>query len=81
MHGKFTPKQMITPEEAVRLTDHEHVGITAHLASDFKVAYIADQKRRGMYEHLGDIFLHAFLFDAGRIQGIREERARRRPKS
>ena len=75
-----TPPQLVTPEEAVELALKFGTAKAAYIAKD-----IADEyKRRTAGEKDGifrQLFMYAAIFEAGRLQGVREERYRRKPRA
>lgn len=80
MLGKTTPPELITPAEAINLQPFS-LGSSLVRATNLYSTY---EKRKG-YIGEEDIFEFmcalAFVYDTGRIQGIREERARKRRKN
>lgn len=75
MNGKHLPPLRIEPQEAIALFDHAKVE-EMHRVKDLYTAY---REARGTdTDSLWDIIsLLSFVYDTARIQGIREERARR----
>ena len=74
---------LFTIEEIMQLTEHTTLTKT-YIAKDIYTEYERKYEReykdtRNSYDHYG-MFLLAIgtIFDAGRIQGIREERARKK---
>lgn len=76
MIGKYTPPELITPEEAIGLFKYATISemYTA------KVLYDIYRQHKGISsDPLWDAMsLLSFAYDTGRIQGIREERAKRK---
>lgn len=76
MVGKYIAPEMITPEEAVSLFRH------ASASEMYRVKALYDTYRQhgGMNDGTpwGTMSLLTFIYDTGRVQGIREERARRK---
>ena len=70
---------LVTPEEAVRLSDHSWPYSYGHAS---KIASYCKDAFREMYTDSDPMWNYACMiqavFEAGRIQGIREERNRRR---
>ena len=76
MTGKNLPAQMITPEEALALFEHsttEEIMRAKELCDAYQEAnpYKDADHRWKFYNLL------SFVYGAGRVQGIREERAKR----
>lgn len=67
----------ITPQEAVKLS---HQLTTEHwkIAKDIQEAYCEDRNKVSADDTLKTCFSLAAIFNAGRVQGIREERQKRR---
>lgn len=75
MTGKAPIQQLITPDEAMELFNYASIQ-EMYIVKDLHDFY-RTQKGRGS-EKLWDIMsLLSFVYDTARIQGIREERARR----
>lgn len=74
MIGKYSPQELITPEEAIVLFKHARV-TEMYRAKDLYDAYIGSRKQSGnaLWELMS---LLSFIYDTGRVQGIREERAK-----
>lgn len=79
MNGKHLPAKTITPEEAIRLFRYAK---TEELHRAFELYKIFCQKRQVRSQALweqGDRWemmrLLSFVYDTGRVQGIREQRA------
>lgn len=79
MIGKHTPPELIAPEEAITLFDF------ALLSEVYRVKALYDtyrQHRGTDSDPLWDTMsLLSFVYDTARIQGIREERARRKQQT
>ena len=76
MTGKFSPAEMITPQEALRIFEHS---TTEEIA---RAKDLYDTYRESIKPQSNDVFwnfmsLLSFIYVAGRIQGIREERAKK----
>lgn len=81
MRGKAIPPVMIEPSEAVRLSKYMTTGEMDRAKSLFE-AYQASEGLRDADQwkrlDLWDVMsLLAFVYDTGRVQGIREERVRK----
>ena len=77
---KSCSPQLVTPEEAVKLSlKFSGVG-TADIAMKIAEEYYRNTTdiKDGLFK-LG--FLYSTLYEAGRLQGIREERRRRKPRA
>lgn len=76
MTGKTLPAQNITPAEALELFKYAH---TEEMHRS-KALYDAYREARGTdAERLWDLMsVLSFVYDTGRVQGIREERAKRK---
>lgn len=78
-NSKRPPAELISPQEAVALALKFATTQSAYIAEDIEREYMkqtsAEQSPRWRYG-----WLLATLYNAGRIQGIREERQRRKPK-
>lgn len=76
MTGYITPPLMITPDEAIVLFKHARV-TEMYRAKDLYDAYIGSRKQSGnaFWEFMS---LLSFIYDTGRVQGIREERAKKK---
>lgn len=76
MVGKTTPPELITAKEAIALFEFATISemyIVKELADTYRAAKGKDQ------DSLWDTMsLLSFIYDTGRIQGIREERAKRK---
>ena len=78
MIGKRTPESLISAEEAVRITIKEST-----LSDLLKGRKITDEwrKQKGPITHVYEIdWMLSAIYIAGRIQGIREERAKKKAK-
>lgn len=75
MNGKHLPPLRIEPQEAITLFTHAKIEEMYRV----KDLYTAYREARGTdTDSLWDIMrLLSFVYDTARIQGIREERARR----
>lgn len=78
-NSKRTITPLITPAEAVKLSLMFSTCQTAYIADDIKEEFMSQTSGEmdGRFR-LG--WLLSTLYEAGRIQGIREERQRRKPK-
>ena len=76
---KSNPPQLVTPEEAVKLSLAFSGVDTAAIAMEIAKEYYrcTPDIKDGLFK-LG--FLYSTLYEAGRLQGIREERRRRKPR-
>ena len=74
MIGKYSPQELITPEEAIALFEY---GTIAEMYT-VKALFDIYRQRHGVdADRLWDTMrVLAFVYDTGRIQGIREERAK-----
>lgn len=78
MTGKVPIQQLITPAEAMELS--RYAGIQEmHKAKDLHDFY---RTQKGRYsDSLWDMMsLLSFVYDTGRVQGMREERAKRKER-
>ena len=82
MYGKTAPAPAVTPEEAIKLFSHAKTE-EMYRAMELYEAYRGAKEVR--YSPLWDLLdtwdilrLLSFVYDTGRVQGIREERARKR---
>lgn len=75
MNGKQAPAERITPEEAIALFQY------AKIEEMYRAKSLYDtyrQHKKTDTDSLWDIMsLLSFVYDTGRVQGIREERAKR----
>lgn len=75
MIGKYTPPELITPEEALAIFKY------GTLSEMYRAKALYDIYRRNFEPDTdklwGFIRLLSFVYDTARIQGIREERAKR----
>lgn len=75
-----TPPQLVSPEEAVKLS----LLYACTESGDRAIAIADEYMRQTAEENTGyrfkTYFLYATLYEAGRVQGIREERQRRKPR-
>ena len=78
MTGKAPIQQLIAPAEAMEL--FKYAGIREmHIAKDLRDFYRA--QRGGDSDSLWDMMsLLSFIYDTGRVQGMREERAKRKER-
>lgn len=76
MTGKTLPAQMITPEEALDLFKHSTVE-EIYRAKDLCDAYKEANPYKDADFQWKFFNLLSFIYSAGRIQGIREERAKK----
>ena len=76
MTGKTLPAQMITPEEALALFKHSTVEEIMR-AKDLCDAYKEARPCKDADFQWQFFNLLSFIYGAGRVQGIREERAKR----
>lgn len=76
MNGKYIPAQRITPQEAIRLFDFA----TSYEMTICKELYEEYRRSRGRdKDYFWDLMsVCCFCYDTGRVQGIREERAKHR---
>lgn len=76
MVGKYTPPELITPEEAIEIFKYA----TISKMYTAKALYDIYRQRKGINsDPIWDTMsLLSFVYDTGRIQGIREERAKGR---
>ncbi len=78
-NSKRPPAELISPQEAVDLALKFSTTQSAFIAEDIEREYMkqteGEKSPRWRYG-----WLLATLYNAGRIQGIREERQRRKPK-
>lgn len=68
---------LITPKEALSLFGFSTIG-SIYRAEDLRKAYEANQEEHIQGNRWDTMCLLAFIYDTGRIQGIREERVRRK---
>lgn len=74
MIGKYSPQELITPEEAIALFEY---GTIAEMYTAKALFDIYRQRHGVDADRLWDTMrVLAFVYDTGRIQGIREERAK-----
>lgn len=78
MTGKVPIQQLITPAEAMEL--FRYAGIQEmHIAKDLHDFYRTQKWRYS--DSLWDMMsLLSFVYDTGRVQGMREERAKRKER-
>lgn len=78
MTGKVPIQQLITPAEAMEL--FRYAGIQEmHIAKDLHGFYMTQKGRYS--DSLWDMMsLLSFVYDTGRVQGMREERAKRKER-
>lgn len=76
MVGKYSPQELITPEEAIALFEY---GTIAEMYTAKALFDIYRQRHGVDADRLWDTMrVLAFVYDTGRIQGIREERSKAR---
>lgn len=75
MNGKYPITERITPQEAVKLFEYSKVG-EIHIATRLYEEYTETHEPQGDIL-CGFLTLLSFIYDTGRVQGIREERAKR----
>lgn len=76
MVGKYSPQELITPEEAIALFEY---GTIAEMYTAKALFDIYRQRHGVDADRLWDTMrVLSFAYDTGRIQGIREERAKAR---
>lgn len=78
MTGKAPIQQLIAPAEAIEL--FKYAGIREmYIAKDLYDFYRAKRERNS--DSLWDMMsLLSFIYDTGRVQGMREERAKRKER-
>lgn len=76
MTGKTLPAQMITPEEALDLFKHSTIE-EIYRAKDLCDAYKESDLYKDSDVRRKFFNLLSFIYSAGRIQGIREEQAKK----
>lgn len=76
MTGYTTPPLMIAPDEAIALFEHARL-TEMYRAKDLYDAYVESRKQSSdtLFELMS---LLSFIYDTGRVQGIREERAKKK---
>lgn len=74
MKDKLAYDNLVSPQEAVRLAEYRSIK-DIYIAVDIAKEY----KDKGIVQEL--TWLFGTIWNAGRIQGIREERARRSSRS
>lgn len=78
MTGKAPIQQLIAPAEAMELFKYASVW-EMHIAKDLYDVYRAKRERNS--DSLWDMMsLLSFIYDTGRVQGMREERAKRKER-
>lgn len=78
MTGKAPIQQLITPAEAMELFKYASVW-EMYIAKDLYDFYGAKRERNS--DSLWDMMsLLSFIYDTGRVQGMREERAKRKER-
>lgn len=80
MISKKESPQLITTEEAVTLCAKFATLDDIYTAEDIYLAYI-DKVKDTRDERYAEMCVLAAVYSAGRIQGIREERAKRRQRN
>ena len=76
MTGKTLPAQLITPEEALTLFEHSTIE-EIYRAKDLCAAYKEANPYKDSDFQWKFLNLLSFIYSAGRIQVIREERAKK----
>lgn len=78
MTGKAPIQQLVAPDEAMEL--FKYAGIREiYIAKDLYDFYRAKRERNS--DSLWDMMsLLSFIYDTGRVQGMREERAKRKER-
>ncbi len=76
MNGKHLPSALIEPQEALALSNYMKIEEIHRV----KLLYVAYRATKAVDKDiLWDFFkVLSFMYDTGRIQGIREERAKKR---
>lgn len=78
MTGKNPIQQLIEPDEAMKLFHYACIG-EMHITKDLHDAYRTQRGRDN--DSLWDMLsLLTFVYDTGRVRGIREERAKKAPE-
>lgn len=78
MTGKVPIQQLITPAEAMELFRYASIQ-EMHIAKDLHDFYRTQKGRDS--DSLWDMMsLLSFVYDTGRVQGMREERAKRKER-
>jgi len=77
MTGKNMPQELITPEEAWRLFEYSSAEAMFRTISLCHIFVERDEKTTDLAFNFYSLL--AFCYDTGRCQGIREERAKRKP--
>lgn len=79
---KPQPALLVSAQEAVHLGKNYGTVDTLYIAQEIAEEYyktLEAEEQTGLRDHYYEfIMLCSILFDAGRLQGIREERAKRR---
>lgn len=78
MLGKTTPPELITAQEAIALFQYATIS-EMYTVKELEEVYRAC-KGKDQDTLWGTLSILSFIYDTGRIRGIREERAKRRRK-
>ena len=78
MTGKCRPPRLITPEEAVKVFGYASIDSFFEVAKLWKYGSLNIKHLHGEPVSFVHTALLAFIYETGRVQGIREERARRK---
>lgn len=81
MIQKNHPGRMITAEESVAISHRAATVDSCFIAREISHEYMMQNPPREGEYTLWLYCMYGAIYDAGRIQGIREERARRRAKA
>lgn len=73
--------ELITKEEAVNICIRAGTSESVERSCAIYSAFIAEAHKRGYDDEFAVLFAMATVYDAGRIQGIREERKARLAKT
>lgn len=78
MNGKQSPSELISPEEAINLFKYAKIDEVYRV----KALYATYRQYRKTDNDISWYFmcLLSFVYDTGRVQGIREERAKTKTK-
>lgn len=80
MTGIFLPKEMISPEEAMKLFEYSHIEEMLRAKTLYDEYRKSGRLRNTFVWDILDLWdimsLLSFVYDTGRVQGIREERAK-----
>jgi len=69
---------LITPQEAVKLAEKNGTITELYLVNEIMEEYRATAKNQSTDPFFNQLQLAGVLFSAGRVQGVREERAKRK---